>query len=275
MKNFKILLCFAALVLCSVAIFLKSRGDGRENPPQLAPLFTKNFPLYEVRDHELWLQIKNTLTLPSHFSAGDGRSNEAGLWAMVVVHPSDHNPQAQDSYRLWISGSYMPDGQEELIVSLEFTQIEVETDGENSLTITNRGEYRHLPYLRTVFELLHRQSGVAIPLMTADSLVSAPPTVSWQTLHDDALHTQLMNTTWEIQAPRAIPQHSLVTVFVYDKKYAAENKRVYQVELMDTKGLIKVSHRQEDRQNHSCTIDVLGYRDDLELWKRLVRGIDR
>lgn len=177
MKNYKIPLCFAALVLCSVTIFLKIRGGYSENPPQDAPLFIKNFPLYEVRDDELWHQIKNTLTLPADFSAGDGRSNGAGLWATVDVRPSAHNPQAHESYRLWIAGSYLPDGPEELIVSLEYTRIEVETRGENSIKRTDRGEYRHLPYLPTIFELLRRQSGVSIPLMTADSLVSAPPTV--------------------------------------------------------------------------------------------------
>lgn len=84
-----------------------------------------------------------------------------------------------------------------------------------------------------------------------------------------------MSTTWETQAPRATPQHSLVTIFVYDKKYAAENKRFYQVELMDVNGLIKISHCQEDRQSNSFMIDVLGYRNDLELWKKIVRDIDR
>lgn len=275
MKNYKILLCFAALVLGSAAIFLKIRGGYSENPPQDAPILEKNFPLYEVRDDALWHQIKNSLTLPSDISAGDGRSNGAGLWATVDVHPSAHNPQAHESYRLWIAGSYLPDGPEELIVSLEYTQIEVETHGENSLNRKNRGEYRHLPYLPTIFELLRRQSGVSIPLMTADSLVSAPPTVSWRTLHDDAIHAQLMSTTWEIQAPPAIPQHSLVTIFVYDKKYAAENKRFFQMELMDAKGLIKISQCQEDRQSNSFMIDVLGYRNDLELWKKIVRDIDR
>lgn len=228
--------------------------------------FEKNCPIYEINDTQLLNEVKTIVQKSPDQQPGDGVSNLAGLWSTVIIKPSTESYENDELYKLHISGEYVLNGDNELIISMGYTTIYVQTIKNNIVTEKNLGSYKNLQCFEKIYTLIDNKTNSSIPKSSTSEMQTAPFNQSIFTIHDEKIFDKIHNISKNDLLSYNTQDEPLSTIFIHRNFLNSESDTTLKVEFFEKQGLLKIYHMHKQSISITTTT-AIGYVKNDEYWQ--------